>query len=289
MAEPAMSETPPSGETHQIADRDHPTLTTAQGMPVTDDQNTLRVGYRGPAALEDQHFREKIFHFDHERIPERVVHARGYGAHGYFEPYESLSDITRADVFAEAGRQTPAFVRFSTVAGNKGSADLARDVRGFAAEVLHPRGQLGPRRQQHPGLLHPGRHQVPRSDSRCQAGARSRLPASADGARQLLGLRVTDARVDPHAHVDHVRSGDPPFLPLHGGLRRPHLPAGERRRQVHLREVPLEAQARHAVSGVERGPENQRRRSRFPSARPLGCHHARRFPRVGARDAALRR
>jgi catalase len=130
----------PGGETHQRADDNYPALTTAQGAVVADDQNTLRVGDRGPAALEDNHFREKIFHFDHERIPERVVHARGFGAHGYFEPYESLSDVTRADVFAEAGRETPVFVRFSTVAGNKGSADLARDVRGFAVKFYTREG-----------------------------------------------------------------------------------------------------------------------------------------------------
>src|SRR5690606_24455547 len=79
------------GELHQIAEGDTDILTTAQGGPVSDDQNTLRVGQRGPALMEDFHFREKIFHFDHERIPERVVHARGYGAHGYFETYESLA------------------------------------------------------------------------------------------------------------------------------------------------------------------------------------------------------
>ncbi len=128
------------GETHQQAGDTYPPLTTAQGAVVADDQNTLRAGYRGPAALEDFHFREKIFHFDHERIPERVVHARGFGAHGFFEPYESLSDVTRADVFAEAGRKTPVFVRFSTVAGNKGSADLARDVRGFAVKFYTREG-----------------------------------------------------------------------------------------------------------------------------------------------------
>src|SRR4029078_5351218 len=84
--------------------------------------------------------REKIFHFDHERIPERVVHTRGYGAHGFFETYEQLSDITRADNFQRAGEKTPVFVRFSTVAGNKGSADLARDVRGFAVKFYTQEG-----------------------------------------------------------------------------------------------------------------------------------------------------
>ena len=122
------------GETHQIASGDTPILTTQQGVPVADDQNTLKVGARGPSLLEDFHFREKIFHFDHERIPERVVHARGFGAHGFFEASESLAEFTRADPFQEAGRRTPVFVRFSTVAGNKGSFDLARDVRGFAVK-----------------------------------------------------------------------------------------------------------------------------------------------------------
>ena len=128
------------GELHQTAQGDMPTLTTAQGTPVADDQNTLRQGARGPALLEDSHFREKIFHFDHERIPERVVHARGYGAHGYFETYESLAQYTRADIFQRAGEKTPVFVRFSTVAGSKGSFDLARDVRGFAVKFYTREG-----------------------------------------------------------------------------------------------------------------------------------------------------
>ena len=128
------------GETHQVAGDGRPPLTTQQGVVVADDQNTLTAGGRGPSLLEDFHFREKIFHFDHERIPERVVHARGFGAHGYFENYEPLSDLTRAHLFQEAGRRTPAFVRFSTVAGNKGSSDLARDVRGFAVKLYTGEG-----------------------------------------------------------------------------------------------------------------------------------------------------
>src|ERR1700722_10593544 len=128
------------GETHQVAGDGRPPLTTQQGAVVSDDQNTLRAGERGPALLEDQHFREKVFHFDHERIPERVVHARGYGAHGYFENYEPLTHVTRADIFGEAGLRTPAFVRFSTVAGSEGSADLARDVRGFAVKFYTREG-----------------------------------------------------------------------------------------------------------------------------------------------------
>jgi catalase len=128
------------GELHQVAEGTTPILTTAQGGPVADDQNSLKIGERGPTVLEDFHFREKIFHFDHERIPERVVHARGYGAHGFFETYESLAKYTRADLFQKAGQRTPAFVRFSTVAGNKGSFDLARDVRGFAVKLYTQEG-----------------------------------------------------------------------------------------------------------------------------------------------------
>ncbi|HEY8126750.1 MAG TPA: catalase [Methylocystis sp.] len=128
------------GETHQTANAEVETLTTQQGIPVSDDQNTLRIGARGPSLLEDSHFREKIFHFDHERIPERVVHARGFGVHGYFELTKSLADVTRADLFQRVGEKTPVFVRFSTVAGSKGSFDLARDVRGFAVKLYTKEG-----------------------------------------------------------------------------------------------------------------------------------------------------
>jgi catalase len=128
------------GELHQVAGQDVDTLTSQQGVPIADDQNSLKLGERGPTLLEDFHFREKMFHFDHERIPERVVHARGYGVHGRFTLKESLADYSSAKVLTEVGEETPMFVRFSTVAGNKGSADLARDVRGFAAKFYTKEG-----------------------------------------------------------------------------------------------------------------------------------------------------
>ena len=115
-------------------------LTTNQGVPIADNQNSLKAGLRGPALLEDFILREKITHFDHERIPERIVHARGSAAHGYFEAYEALPDLTCAAPFAEAGKVTPVFVRFSTVAGERGSADTARDVRGFAVKFYTDQG-----------------------------------------------------------------------------------------------------------------------------------------------------
>jgi catalase len=115
-------------------------LTTNQGVFIADNQNSLKAGRRGPALLEDFILREKITHFDHERIPERIVHARGSAAHGYFECYEPLTDITRASLFASKGKRTPVFVRFSTVAGERGSTDTARDVRGFAVKFYTDEG-----------------------------------------------------------------------------------------------------------------------------------------------------
>lgn len=128
------------GEIHQNADGAAERLTTAQGVVIADNQNSLRAGAPGPTLLEDFALREKIFHFDHERIPERVVHARGYGAHGTFTCTRAMADVTRAAPFAEVGKQTEVFVRFSTVAGSKGSPDLARDIRGFAVKFYTDQG-----------------------------------------------------------------------------------------------------------------------------------------------------
>ena len=128
------------GETHQRADGDTRAMTTQQGVVISDNQNSLRANTRGPTLLEDFVLREKITHFDHERIPERVVHARGSAAHGYFELTESLEEYTTAKILTETGKQTPLFTRFSTVAGNKGSKDTPRDVRGFAVKMYTEEG-----------------------------------------------------------------------------------------------------------------------------------------------------
>ncbi|EAP6282373.1 catalase HPII, partial [Salmonella enterica subsp. enterica serovar Pomona] len=115
-------------------------LTTNQGVRIADDQNSLRAGSRGPTLLEDFILREKITHFDHERIPERIVHARGSAAHGYFQPYKDLSDITKAAFLCDPQKITPVFVRFSTVQGGAGSADTVRDIRGFATKFYTEEG-----------------------------------------------------------------------------------------------------------------------------------------------------
>ncbi len=117
-------------------------MTTNQGLKISDDQNSLKAGERGPTLLEDFHFREKMTHFDHERIPERIVHARGSAAHGVFKVYESQSAITKAGFLNDTAIETPVFVRFSTVAGSRGSTDLARDVRGFAVKFYTQEGNF---------------------------------------------------------------------------------------------------------------------------------------------------
>lgn len=123
--------------------REHPEdtrLTTNQGVLVTHTDDSLKAGERGPTLMEDFHLREKMMHFDHERIPERVVHARGSAAHGYFECYENFSDLTKAGLLTDPSRKTPVFVRFSTVVGFRGSADTVRDVRGFATKFYTDEG-----------------------------------------------------------------------------------------------------------------------------------------------------
>jgi catalase len=117
-------------------------LTTDTGVKIPDTDNSLRVGARGPTLMEDFHFREKIMHFDHERIPERVVHARGSGAHGYFQVYEPFTKYTKAKFLQDSSTKTPVFVRFSTVAGSRGSADTVRDVRGFATRFYTEEGNF---------------------------------------------------------------------------------------------------------------------------------------------------
>ncbi len=124
------------------ADSSGRVLTTNQGVPVADNQNSLKAGLRGPTLMEDFILREKITHFDHERIPERIVHARGSGAYGFFECTRSLKRYTRASLFSEAGKKTPVFVRFSTVVGERGSTDTARDVRGFAVKFYTDEGNF---------------------------------------------------------------------------------------------------------------------------------------------------
>lgn len=125
---------------HQIDHTKKAGLTTNQGLKMAEDEFSLKAGLRGPTLMEDFHFREKMTHFDHERIPERIVHARGVGAHGEFQVYESLNELTKADFLKDPSKTTPVFVRFSTVQGSRGSGDTVRDVRGFATKFYTDEG-----------------------------------------------------------------------------------------------------------------------------------------------------
>ena len=137
----AIGQNPAGGPLDRVrVDSTGRALTTNQGVPVADNQSSLKAGLRGPTLLEDFILREKITHFDHERIPERIVHARGSAAHGFFECTRAIPEFTRASLFADAGKQTPVFVRFSTVLGERGSTDTARDVRGFAVKFYTDEG-----------------------------------------------------------------------------------------------------------------------------------------------------
>ncbi|BBK31329.1 catalase [Stella humosa] len=146
MARATKGGTPPSSNStapelgQTAAERGAPSITTNQGVVIADNRNSLKAGPRGPTLLEDFILREKITHFDHERIPERIVHARGSGAHGYFRPYKSWASITKAHFLQDPKRKTPVFVRFSTVAGGAGSNDTVRDVRGFAVKFYTQEG-----------------------------------------------------------------------------------------------------------------------------------------------------
>jgi catalase len=244
------------GELHQIATGDTPVLTTAQGGPVSDDQNSLKIGPRGPTLLEDFHFREKIFHFDHERIPERVVHARGYGAHGFFENYKPLSKYTRADLFQRAGERTEAFVRFSTVAGSKGSADLARDVRGFAVKLYTQEGNWDIVGNNIPVFFIQDAIKFPDIIHAVKEEPDSAFPqaqSAHDNFWDFISLTPESM------HMIMWVMSDRAILPLHGRFWRAYLPSRQRQGRIHLRKISLETKTRPAVGAVERGTEDQRR------------------------------
>ena len=167
-------------------------LRTNQGVKIADNQNTLKAGGRGPSLLEDFIMREKITHFDHERIPERIVHARGAAAHGVFVSYADHSWLTKASFLAAEGKETPVFVRFSTVQGSRGSADTVRDVRGFATKFYTDEGNF----DWSATTCRCSSSRTPSSSRlrpRGETRAAQRDPAGAIGPRYLLGFRLADA------------------------------------------------------------------------------------------------
>ena len=223
-----------------MAETNVPPTTTDSGIPAASDEHSLTVGPAGPIALHDHYVVQKMQHFNRERVPERVVHAKGGGAHGFFEVTDDVTQFTKADFLSEVGKRTDMFARFSTVAGEQGFPDTVRDPRGFALKFYTERGQLRHGRQQHAGLLRPRPVEVPGLHPLPEAPARHR-PAL---QRHAVGLLDALARERPPGHDPHVRPRDPATLAPHERLLQPHLLVGQRRRRAVLGQVPLQDRSR---------------------------------------------
>ena len=269
------SKTGSGGETRQTTSSADQTLTTNQGLPISDNQNSLRAGTRGPTLLEDLVFREKITHFDHERIPERIVHARGSGAHGFFQPYRPLGNLTRAAFLQNPKKKTPVFVRFSTVAGGAGSGDMPRDVRGFAVKFYTEEGNFDlvgnnipiffiQDAIKFPDLIHSVKMEPDRGFPQAASAHdtfwdfATLMPES----MHMLMWAMSDRTI-------------PRSFRMMEGFGVHTFRFVERRRALDLRQVPLAAEARLGVGHLGRIGQDQRRRSRLPAARSLRRHRHR--------------
>ena len=218
-------------------------LTTNQGVAIADNQNSLKAGLRGPTLLEDFILREKITHFDHERIPERIVHARGSGAHGVFECYDALTRVTKAAPFAKKGKTTPVFVRFSTVAGERGSADTARDVRGFAVKFYTDEGNWDLVGNNIPVFFIQDAMKFPDLVHAVKPEPHNQIPQAAtahDTFWDFASLMPESTHMLMWVMSDRAHSAQ---LSHDARLRRAHFPAGQRPGRVHLLQISLEAAA----------------------------------------------
>ena len=203
-----------------------PATTTDAGIPVASDEHSLTVGPDGPILLQDHYLIEQMANFNRERIPERQPHAKGGGAFGTFQVTHDVSAYTRAAVF-QPGAETDLLIRFSTVAGERGSPDTWRDPRGFAVKFYTTEGNLRHRRQQHPGVLHPRPDEVPALHPLAEA-ARRQQPAR---PRHAVGLLDAVARVGAPGDLADGRPGHPAHLAAHERLLQPHLHVDQRRRR----------------------------------------------------------
>ena len=267
------------------SEADRAVLTNRQGHPVYDNQNQRTVGARGPATLENYQFLEKISHFDRERIPERVVHARGATAFGYFEAYgtvgdEPISTYTRAKLFQETGKRTDVALRFSTVAGGRDSSEAARDPRGFAVKFYTEDGNwdlVG----NNLGVF------FIRDAIKFPDFIHSQKPDPVTFERQVANRVFDFCRQTPESlHMVTLvlqPARHPGELPAHAGLRRQHLQVGQRRGRDQARQVPLAAQAGREVAGPRPTPRPSRR-SELGVAHegPLRRDRARRLPASGS-------
>ncbi len=254
--------------------------TTDAGAPVESDEHSLTVGPDGPVLLQDHYLIEQMANFNRERIPERQPHAKGGGAFGHFEVTNDVSAYTKAAVF-QPGTRTDTLIRFSTVAGERGSPDTWRDPRGFALKFYTVRGQLRHGREQHPGLLHPRPDEVPALHPLAEA-PRGQQPAR---PRHAVGLLDPVAGVGAPGHLADGRPRHPADLAAHERLQLAHLHVDQRGRRAVLGEVPLQDRPGHRVPHPGRGRPDGRRGRRLPPARPVRGDRARRVPELDAEDA----
>ena len=206
---PLSPETPASDGTDLVWGQSGDRLTTAQGLRVDDADNSLKAGERGPTLLEDFHLREKIMHFDHERIPERVVHARGAGAHGVFEADRRARATSARPRSCARAPTTPVFVRFSTVAGSRGSADTARDVRGFATKFYTDEGNFDLVGNNIPVFFIQDGIKFPDLIHAVKPEPDREIPQAQSAHDTFWDFVSPAARVDPHADVGDVGPGHP--------------------------------------------------------------------------------
>ena len=276
------------GELHQLAEGDVPSPDDGPGRP----------GRRRSEHVEDRRARsgaDRGFSLPREDLPLRPrAHSRARRARARLRRARLLRDL-RIACRLYTRRHLPARrredARLRALLDRRRFERLLRPGARRARlrrQILHEGRQLGSRRQQHPGFLHPGCDQVSGHHPCGEARARPCLSAGAVGARQFLGLHQPDAGIDAHDHVGHVRPRHPALLPVHAGLWRAHVPAGQCEGRIHLRQIHLEAEARHAVGGLERGGQDQRRRSGLSSPRPVERDPVRRFPGMGIEPSALR-
>jgi len=238
-----------------------PELTNNQGLQIPDNHNSLKAGDSGPTLLEDFILREKISHFGQERIPERVVNARGCGAHGYFKAYKSMVQYTSAVFLQDPELETPVFVRFSTSAGSQGSADTVRDVRGFAVKFYTQDGNYDLVGNNMPVFFIQDAIKFPDLIHALKPEPNHEMPASHECARYLLGFCFADARSNPYAYVDHVRSRVATQLAHDGRIWRSRFSFYQCAGRCFLCEVSLETQIGRAWHDMGRGPENCWKRS----------------------------
>ena len=241
-------------------------LTTDQGVRVEQTDDSLSAGDRGPTLIEDFHFREKLTRFDHERIPERIVHARGAGAYGTFTCTDSLADVTRADFLAEAGRETPVFVRFSTVGGSRGSADTVRDVRGFATKFYTQEGNFDIVGNNMPVFFIQDGIKFPDFVHAVKPEPRNEIPQGSsahDTFYDFVSLQPETMHMLMWLMSD--RAIPKSYRTMQGfGVHTFRFINAEG--EGHLREVPLATETRHTLTGVGRGPEDHGRRPGFQPA-----------------------